>query len=145
MNEVKILKSGDWKVLYELENIIGKPIPQIERVKRNSLGFALHGDNIIGLGLFNCLSTFPDSITCLKSLKELYLVGNELTTLPESIGNLKALQTLDLGSNSLRILPESLSKLKSLQRLILKGNKVYIFPEPITRLKKLKELDLTSN
>ena len=49
MNEVKILKSGDWKVLYELEKIIGKPIPQIERVKRNSLGVVLDGNNIIGL------------------------------------------------------------------------------------------------
>ncbi|MFX0019970.1 MAG: TIR domain-containing protein [Promethearchaeota archaeon] len=145
MNEVKILKSGDWKVLYELENIIGKPIPQIDRLKRNSLGFVLHGDNIIGLGLFNSLSTFPDCITCLKSLKELFLVGNELTTLPESIGNLKVLQTLDLENNSLRILPESMSKLKSLQRLILKGNKLYVFPEALTRIKKLKELDLTSN
>ncbi|MFX0180595.1 MAG: toll/interleukin-1 receptor domain-containing protein [Candidatus Hodarchaeota archaeon] len=145
MNEVKALKSGDWKVLYDLENIIGKSIPQIEQVKRNSLGFVFRGDNIIGLGLFNCLATFPDCITSLKSLKELYLEGNELTTLPESIGNLKSLQALDLGNNTLRVLPESISKLKSLQKLILKGNKLYIFPEPITRLKRLKELDLTSN
>jgi len=47
----------------------------------------------------NKLSTLPESIGNLFSLKELDLANNQLTTLPESISNLKSLQTLNLGRN----------------------------------------------
>ncbi|MHA1386077.1 MAG: leucine-rich repeat domain-containing protein, partial [Candidatus Helarchaeota archaeon] len=70
----------------------------------------------------NQLTTLPESIGNLKSLKELYLEGNELTTLPESIGNLKSLKELYLRNNKLTALPESLGGLDNLKTLYLAGN-----------------------
>ena len=42
----------------------------------------------------------------LKSLKNLYLTGNQLTSVPEWIGNLQHLEVLYLQNNQLKFLPE---------------------------------------
>ena len=61
----------------------------------------------------NQLTTLPESIGNLSSLKELYLYDNQLTTLPESIGNLSSLERLSLHHNQLTTLPESICNLPS--------------------------------
>lgn len=91
------------------------------------------------------LTTLPESIGNLVSLRELKIAWNQLTTLPESIGNLKSLQRLEISRNELTTLPESIGNLKSLEILNLQNNKLTILPESISNLKSLQVLDLTNN
>lgn len=37
----------------ELKKLIGKPIPQIEKIESSTFGFKVEGDNIIELGFYN--------------------------------------------------------------------------------------------
>ena len=145
MNDIDISKGKDWKILFELERLIGRSIPQITKINSDSLGVVFEGENIVGLGLYNCLSTFPECITQLRFLKELYIGGNQLRTLPESFIKLKNLKVLDLGRNKLTNLPDSIFKLKSLLRLCLDGNNLTILPESIGELHSLERLSIINN
>ena len=94
-----------------------------------------------GYGLFS----FPESLTCLKSLKSLTLTENTMTTLPDSIGNLVSIQELKLIGNGLIKLPESIGRLSSLELLDLSCNQLITIPDAITTLKSLKILNLAQN
>jgi Leucine-rich repeat (LRR) protein len=59
----------------------------------------------------NLLTSLPDSIGSLSSLKILSAVGNQLTVLPESIGGLRSLTSLELAGNRLSHLPEAIGSL----------------------------------
>ncbi|KKL75961.1 hypothetical protein LCGC14_2049670, partial [marine sediment metagenome] len=134
------------KVLEELESIIGKNIPIVDRIAAGVLGVIVENNNVVELGLSeqNLLS-LPESIENLESLRILQLYKNQLTTLPESIGELKALTGLYLHSNNLTYLPESLGNLISLKELELSNNKLNALPNSFWKLKKLKTIDLTNN
>ena len=93
----------------------------------------------------NQLTTLPESITKLPSLKRLFLSNNQLITLPESIGLLQGLEWLFLGNNQLTTLPESITKLPSLEKLYLDHNLLITLPESIGKLQSLKHLDLRFN
>jgi len=160
------VKSEQEKVLKELEKLIGKSIPKISKSifsyansisnpKKPPFGVQIQGDNVVGL-LLNPLSsygkgykppltTLPESIGNLVSLRELKIAYNELTTLPESIGNLQSLQRLEISRNELTTLPESIGNLKSLEILNLQNNKLTTLPESISNLKSLQVLDLRWN
>jgi leucine-rich repeat protein SHOC2 len=70
----------------------------------------------------NLLTTLPESFGYLEKLREFYIVFNNLTSLPESIGSLQQLEYLNLAANNLRTLPESIKYLQNLENLNLKGN-----------------------
>ncbi len=93
----------------------------------------------------NQLTTLPESITKLPSLKRLFLSNNQLITLPESIGDLQSLEILGLGINQLTTLPESIGKLQSLKKLFLGNNHFTTLPESITKLQSLEKLYLDHN
>jgi len=93
----------------------------------------------------NRFTSLPESIGNLKSLKKLNLEDNGLTSLPESIGNLEDLEELNLKENNLTSLPESIGNLKSLEELILVDNKLTSLPESIGNLKELKQIILNDN
>jgi len=146
MTEKYHLKPELAQALEELEKIIGKPIPQVEEIERNTFGVKVEGDKVIGLCLYNQgLSTLPESIGNLSSLKELFLGSNKFTTLPESIGNLSSLKVLYLRWNKLTTLLESIGALKSLQILNLEYNQLTTLPKSIGNLKSLKKLVLHNN
>ncbi len=85
------IKPEQAQALEELEKLIDNSIPQVEEIEWNTFGVKTDGKNVIGLGLYDQgLSTLPESIGNLRSLKELYLHRNQLSTLPESIGNLNS-------------------------------------------------------
>ena len=49
--------------LEELEKLVGKTIPIVEKTERNTFGFKIEDDNVTGLGLCDQgLSTLPESI-----------------------------------------------------------------------------------
>ena len=71
-----------------------------------------HGHCLQGLWVHgNLLTSLPDSIGALSSLRILSAVGNQLTVLPESIGGLHSLTSLELAGNSLSHLPEAIGSL----------------------------------
>ena len=134
-------------VLQELENQLNKKFTLVDKVDWNTeMGFSVENNQVIGIGFYNCeVSTLPESIGDLKSLKTLNLYGNQLSTLPESIGGLKSLTYLNLKSNQLSTLPESIGNFFSLKELNLNNNQLSTLPEPIGNLKLLETLDLENN
>ncbi|MHA1311697.1 MAG: leucine-rich repeat domain-containing protein [Candidatus Helarchaeota archaeon] len=155
--------------LQELEKIIGKSIPVVNKIEWGTVGMVLSDNKVLGLGLYECglttlpesfgnlinlkelslkvnqLTTLPKSFGNLINLKELYLYKNQLTTLPESFGSIKSLQTLDLNGNQLMTLPESFGNLKSLEWLSLTHNELWTLPRSILKLTNLQTLDLGGN
>lgn len=92
----------------------------------------------------NHLTYLPNSFSELKSLKELFLDGNDFEAFPEPVLYLPNLEWLDLGSNNLKAIPESISSLTNLKILNVGYNhNLTTLPESITSLKKLEILDLT--
>jgi len=138
--------TNDMDVIKELEELGGKPIPQIDYFHRNCLGYEMEGENIIKLGLesFN-LKELPESIGNLKRLQELNLGFNKFISLPEAVGELENLKGLYIESNNLTIIPELIGKLTQLQKLDLSRNNFTTFPEFIGNLLSLKSLDITRN
>lgn len=72
---------------------------------------------------WNRLKYLPIEICCLKDLRVLELMNNNLETLPNEIDNLINLEKLDLNLNQLRLLPNQIVNLKKLQYLSFKNNK----------------------
>ncbi len=133
-------------IISELENMIGKPIPKVNEIERDTFGMVLDDNKILGLGLYECrLKNLPEPILKLTNLQILDLSWNQLTTLPESFGTLKSLQELDLQDNQLTTLPESFGDLKSLQELELNDNKLKTLPESFYILNNLIYLNIENN
>jgi len=135
------------EVLQELENQIGKQFKLVNGLNmRTQMGFTVENQRINGIGLYDCgVSTLPESISKLTSLKILWIYQNQLATFPESIGKLISLEELCLGYNKLTILSESIGDLKLLQILDLGVNKLTSLPESIGNLNLLQLLSLDKN
>ena len=67
------------------------------------------------------LTSLPDALGDLTSLKELHIWGNDLTTLPDSILNLQNLRVINISGNAFTRVPESLLTLPQLRRVIWRG------------------------
>ena len=94
------------------------------------------------------LTSFPENIEKLTSLKKLNLSKNSLQgPIPESLGQLENLEELDLHSNQLSgPLPKTLGDLKNLRKLELHQNMLSgPLPESLGQLEKLEILYLHSN
>lgn len=93
----------------------------------------------------NWLAEIPDSICCLKNLKELHVDENQLRELPANFGDLISLEILDLGQNLLHVLPESFGNLKSLRICMLSKNHLMWLPSNFGDLSALEDLRLDDN
>ena len=93
----------------------------------------------------NWLTSLPDAVEQLRSLKFLLLRSNQLVSLPDSIGQLRSLSDLDLRNNNLTRLPDSIGQMESLNDLILKSNQLTVVPESVGQLRRLVFLNLGSN
>ncbi len=140
------VKPDQAAVLAALENVWGKSIPLVDKIESITVGVQVAGEDIIGLGLWNCgITTLPESLGQLKSLQTLRIERNHLIILPESFRHLKLLQKLNLGYNQLTTLPESFSELQSLQKLELYCNQLTTLPESFGNLQLLQILELNFN
>lgn len=82
----------------------------------------------------------------LPSLTVLPLCGNKLTTIPESILLLPSVKNLDLRFNRLARIPDDLKALGvTLRSLKLSNNSLTSLPPSMSQLVSLEELDLSSN
>jgi hypothetical protein len=136
MVEKSGLKLEEAEVLKELEELIGKPIPQLK--KNYSFGVKIYGDYVTELRLdgelldklgLKKLSMLPESIENLTSLRLLFLRDHNLTIIPDSIGNIKSLRYLNFRSNKLESIPESIGNLKLLKILNLEKNPIKNIPD----------------
>jgi hypothetical protein len=92
------------------------------------------------------LTSLPEAIGRLRSLKCLRVLHNQLESLPEAIGNLRSLETLDLSGNHLESLPESIGNLENLRTLWLLRNRFASIPVvAFGNLKSLVTLHLENN
>jgi len=72
----------------------------VKKLRRNSIGYTLDSDGIIGLSLFKYpLEEVPLEVFKLSSLNTLYLRRNSISQIPHIIENLKDLEILDLSIN----------------------------------------------
>lgn len=86
----------------------------------------------------------PDGV--LSVLEELDLEYNELTSLPESIGNLRSLRVLRASNNRLETIPDTISALsESLAEISLAHNHFVEPPSGFSSLQQLTRLDLAYN
>jgi len=161
MSEKNNIRPEQAQVLKDLEKLIGKKIPQVEKltVDRNpqnnqygldkyghTFGVTIEGNQIIGLALHDCgLKKIPDSIGNLTSLRVISLRNNKLDALPNSFKNLESLEMLSLWRNNLTTIPEPITAVSSLQELMLQYNQLSTLPETIMGLSSLKYLNLGSN
>jgi Leucine-rich repeat (LRR) protein/WD40 repeat protein len=140
-----ILTDPEFSFLYELEQLLGIPIP-IYNGGKTDWGFRVENQHIVE---FHCsgknLPSIPESICELRSLTLLNLKENCICELPKSIGNLQSLTSLDLQSNRIATLPESIGNLQSLTLLNLSENCICELPKSIGNLQSLTSLDLQSN
>jgi len=131
-----------------VKNITNHDIPESERKVLEYFRepkFKKEKGHIVELDLKNKkLTTLPESIGNLKSLKQLILSGCQLTSLPESIGNLKSLKYLTIINNRLAYLPESIGNCTSLKFLDLSINYLTFLPDSIINL-SLRSLKIVRN
>jgi len=97
--------------------------------------------NLLSLDLSNnSLTSLPDDISSLTSLKTFRCAGNQLTVLPESFAKLEAIETLDLSNNQLTSAGcAPLSKLRQLVTVALESNLLDDL-EPVLEFKELGRL-----
>lgn len=168
-----VLSKIELDVIKELQKLIGKTLPKVNRVMwgkipKHQLGYVVNNGHITELGL--CprvrgsllnpdfqLSSLPDSLQSLKKLRILDLSSNGLmgfaetgtdpglNLLPEWFGNLKLLEELNLSWNKLSTLPETFGNIESLRILHLYKNRLHSLPESFGKLRNLRELYLSQN
>ncbi|TFG00713.1 MAG: hypothetical protein EU541_01525 [Promethearchaeota archaeon] len=112
-----------WRIKYEIDNL--------QIIKLNFM--------------FKGLTSIPEPLKNLKSLKKLIFRYNQIVSLPEWIGTFKKLKILNLNINELYSLPESVGKLRSLKELYLWKNDLETLPKSIGSLKSLKILNIRLN
>ena len=129
--EPALISTRDRKLAYK------KAIEKIEHVRTFSTMY-------LDLSNLN-LTSLPDGIGKLTSLRTLILSNNQLTTLPTTLGRLINLKRLDLSGNCLESVPETFGALTSLMALDLKYNQLSTLPNSFAYLGNLQSLNLSRN
>jgi Leucine-rich repeat (LRR) protein len=116
-----------------LEQIVGS-IPVVGNIVYGTFGAQIQEHHVIGLGLYSKgLTSLPETIGDLNSLRHLDLRQNYFTYLPETIGQLRALRVFYLNENQITTLPEMVGDLTSLEELYLNENNLPPLPESIRK------------
>jgi Leucine-rich repeat (LRR) protein len=79
----------DYEVLEEIQNSVlkGKKIPRLTDPSSFSSGFVVENKQVVQLAFIeDGLSSLPESVGNLTSLKHIAIIGNPLISLPESFG-----------------------------------------------------------
>ncbi len=95
--------------------------------------------------IFKNLSSVPEAIRNLTSLKKLTLRYDQITQLPNWIGMLNDLEYLNLNVNNINQLPICFGNLSSLKELYLWKNELTHLPESFCNLSELVILNLRLN
>ncbi|GAG35598.1 unnamed protein product, partial [marine sediment metagenome] len=93
----------------------------VDKIEHDTrMGFTIQDNQITGIGLYNCeLSTLPEALGFLISLRVLGLSENKLKNFPDSFKQLSMLKVLILDYNNFETLPSIVKNLTMLQELYL--------------------------
>ncbi|TYI03715.1 hypothetical protein ES332_A11G360200v1 [Gossypium tomentosum] len=92
-----------------------------------------------------CEGDIPSDISCLSSLTDLDLSGNNFISIPASLTGLSKLESLELSNCNMCTLGEAdIHGLSSLRYLYLRGNNFITIPLALTQLSRLDSLQLSS-
>ncbi|MHA2127901.1 MAG: leucine-rich repeat domain-containing protein [Promethearchaeota archaeon] len=136
------IESKQSDALREIEKIVGFTLIPTQRLFMFFPGIIVENEKLIGLGLSDCLHSFPEIICILTDLKQLNLTNNQFERIPECFKNLKHLEDLDLSRTYLDPFPEIITHLKSLKILRIFVSSFSKIPESIGNLTSLEELVL---
>ena len=118
----------------------------LEQIREGGPSITIQNRRVIRLQLpGQWLKQPPFIITNLRTLKYLYLDGNDFETLPEWVGSLEHLESLDISSCELESIPEAIGNLKALKKLNLFNNYLTELPKSIGDLSNLIELNCDTN
>jgi len=108
-------------------------------------GFRMDSLSILNLS-GNGLTSFPDHLGALPSLRSLSLARNKLPDLPQRFFmQYKLLDVLDLSCNNITQLPASVGYMSKLTYFDLSGNSIVLMPDSVVGMTSLKYLDLSYN
>ena len=93
----------------------------------------------------NFLSSLPEPLTALTTLRLLSLAGNRLAAVPEWLPALPSLDTLSFASNCLTALPPTLGDLPRLAHLNVYDNRLQRIPTALGRCAELRTLVIGRN
>ena len=83
------LTADEALILQKLEEAVGEEIPYVKSAAMYNHGFSVEDKKITRLSLWKKeLELFPESISELTNLKQLFLRDNKLKTIPKSIAKL---------------------------------------------------------
>ena len=94
---------------------------------------------------FNKFSSFPDSMTRLKGLQQLFAAGNQLSSWAPALCDLVNLTEIEMNGNNLSTLPNEFGKLQHLEKLNLANNKLSSLPATLGYCYRLEDLNLSGN
>lgn len=125
-----------------LKNLVLLNLKNCKNLK--SLPNIIRLDNLETLILSGCLklANFPEIMSDMNCLSEVYLEATDVKELPSSIEHLTGLRLMNLGyCRNLTNLPTTIGRLKSLRILILSGcSKLEKLPEELGHIEILEEL-----
>ncbi|MHA2248192.1 MAG: hypothetical protein ACXADY_24800, partial [Candidatus Hodarchaeales archaeon] len=102
-----IIQESDLQVIEELQEFLGRELPIVTEITKETIGYLVKDRRVIGLSLYNCkLEKLPMSLKKLKSLQIINLSQNNLEHLPPVLQNLKELRKIDLSHNPLTFTPD---------------------------------------
>lgn len=95
--------------------------------------------------IFKGLTSLPEAIKNLTSIKTLIFRYNQIFELPEWIGTLNFLEDLNFNVNNLKKIPKTIGSLTSLKSLSLWKNEINSLPDTVGLLTSLEFLNLRIN
>lgn len=142
----KPIKSSNVAVLIALEEQIGRQVPIVTAVNRQTFGAIIENNQVVELGLNKLnLVSIPENIGQLTGLRVLWLTQNKIKALPESFGNLKLLKELLMQWNEITSLPDSIVNLDKLEFIRLDSEVKTNISDNVAKWLKKQEKKLGSS
>ncbi|ORX84030.1 L domain-like protein [Anaeromyces robustus] len=140
-------QSGDCQYVISILNKLNIPESKnVEDCCSLSSYVTCSNGKVIKISLSNMgLTSVPEEISHLSSLKEINFSNNKISSIPESIYNLSNLDRMHFEYNDLTSLSSSIGKLTNLQMLFFDSNELSGIPQELFKLPKLTLLSLSAN
>ncbi|MBD3254318.1 MAG: hypothetical protein GF383_04455, partial [Candidatus Lokiarchaeota archaeon] len=127
-----ILPKEEIRLLCEIEQLIGEEIPLLDDLNNVFLGYSVENARVSKLKVYGSVIAYiPENIGDLSALAELNISDCGITTLPNSLFTLKSLKRLTLYGNTIAFLSQNIEKLQALEELNIGRNTMSFIPDQI--------------
>ncbi len=132
--------------LKELEQLIGEPLPVLQRCDGGNFGFKPLNFLVDALAVnYKDIEILPPGLRNLHVLTELYLNFNQLVDVTKCFDGLFSVKHIEIWNNKLTALPANIKDIKDLMHLEVNSNHINVLPPEIGKLIKLNFLDASYN